>query len=303
MDDALGIIINELFTGEYSIGIGRKKVADFFPEYGYWDNILDRMMQTDTNKRFNNINEIKENLYCDKYDIQFLINDRRSQASHFHCDRFIKAFPDTDTNKIFTDKKQILKRLKNLLRFPLKLGNWDCVYWTHGTYDNIVSYFKIDEDNGIVYINDFECNITKMVPITSCCDYKSFVYIEVNPLKSVRHTEDEVNEIIQTHQYSSPVCEDIGYYDGRLLSPMEMENGIFYNENGDCVNIDKMKLFRYERFLAPWNFLLLSHQNSLVQTGKSDEVASILDDILIGKRTIAQLQEYVTHLPKPDFYR
>lgn len=299
---ALGLIINELFTGKYSLGLGRKKVADLFPEYGYWDNILDRMMQSDTNKRFNTIKDIKGKLYLDKYDIHFLINDRRSQAAHFHYDRFNKAFPDTDVKKIFTDKKQILGRLKMLLRYPLILGSWNCVYWTHGINHNYVKYFKIDELNGIAYINDYECNITKIIPVESCCDYKSFVYIEVSPLESLRHTETEVNAIILTHTYSSQVTEDIGYYDGRLLSSMEMGNGIFYNENGDCIKIDPMKLFRFERFLAPWNFLLLSQQNSLVQTGKSDEIASILDDILMGRKTIAQLQEYVDSLSKPDFY-
>jgi len=59
---SLGLILNELFTGEVPQGSGFKRVASVHTEYSYVDDLVDAMIQQDPQKRPQSIEEIKKEL-------------------------------------------------------------------------------------------------------------------------------------------------------------------------------------------------------------------------------------------------
>lgn len=59
---SLGLILNELFTGEVPQGSGFKRVGSVHAEYSYVDDLVDAMIQQDPQKRPQSIEEIKKEL-------------------------------------------------------------------------------------------------------------------------------------------------------------------------------------------------------------------------------------------------
>lgn len=59
---SLGLLLNELFTGEVPQGAGFKRVGSVHAEYAYVDDLVDSMIQQDPQKRFQSIEEIKKEL-------------------------------------------------------------------------------------------------------------------------------------------------------------------------------------------------------------------------------------------------
>lgn len=59
---SLGLILNEMFTGERPEGSGHKTIASVAPEYGYLDELVDLMRRQNSAERPNSIDEIKKTL-------------------------------------------------------------------------------------------------------------------------------------------------------------------------------------------------------------------------------------------------
>lgn len=59
---ALGLILNELFTGQLALGTNFKTISSVANGYPYLDILVDRMLQQDPTKRFQNVDEIKKEL-------------------------------------------------------------------------------------------------------------------------------------------------------------------------------------------------------------------------------------------------
>lgn len=59
---SLGLILNELFTGEVPQGSGYKRVGSVSAEHSYVDDLVDAMIQQDPQKRPQSIEEIKKEL-------------------------------------------------------------------------------------------------------------------------------------------------------------------------------------------------------------------------------------------------
>lgn len=59
---ALGLILNEMFTGEVPSGTGYKTIAKVIPDYEYLDNMVEEMIRQSTQERIKSIEEIKNKL-------------------------------------------------------------------------------------------------------------------------------------------------------------------------------------------------------------------------------------------------
>lgn len=59
---ALGLILNEIFTGEVIQGIGFKKIGDVCKEYGFIDNLIEKMVAQSPKDRFDSIDQVKNKL-------------------------------------------------------------------------------------------------------------------------------------------------------------------------------------------------------------------------------------------------
>jgi len=59
---ALGLILNELFTGEIVQGAGYKKIGDRYAQYGYLDGIVEAMIQQKPENRPQSVDAVKKEL-------------------------------------------------------------------------------------------------------------------------------------------------------------------------------------------------------------------------------------------------
>jgi serine/threonine protein kinase len=59
---ALGLILNEMFTGEILQGAGYKRISEVAPALAFLDDVVDAMVQQSPDKRPNSISEIKRTL-------------------------------------------------------------------------------------------------------------------------------------------------------------------------------------------------------------------------------------------------
>lgn len=59
---ALGLIINEIFTGQVIQGTGYKTIGEAFKGMSYFDPIIDKMINQDPDQRFASIDEIKQEI-------------------------------------------------------------------------------------------------------------------------------------------------------------------------------------------------------------------------------------------------
>ena len=56
---SLGLIINELFTGELALGKNHKSISEVSEKYAYLDEVIDKMLQQERGNRYQDIEEIK----------------------------------------------------------------------------------------------------------------------------------------------------------------------------------------------------------------------------------------------------
>lgn len=63
---AMGLLLNEIFTGEIPQGTGFKRIAESNPEYGYLDELVDDMINQNPANRPQDIRSIKESLIARK---------------------------------------------------------------------------------------------------------------------------------------------------------------------------------------------------------------------------------------------
>ena len=64
---ALGLILNEMFTGTVPQGTQFNKIGDVAPDFAYIDDLVDRMICQSPDKRINSIEKIKEELVAVSY--------------------------------------------------------------------------------------------------------------------------------------------------------------------------------------------------------------------------------------------
>lgn len=97
---ALGLIINEIFTGSIPQGTNYKLIRDCYPEYHFLDVIVETMIINETNKRCNDINEIIEKIRYQKQENNILLKD-------------ISHFANEEVKKIkVSHKRELIKQIK-----------------------------------------------------------------------------------------------------------------------------------------------------------------------------------------------
>jgi serine/threonine protein kinase len=59
---ALGLILNELFTGEVPHGSDPKTIGEVFPDYSYLDEVVHSLISQDPGRRYSSIDELKKDI-------------------------------------------------------------------------------------------------------------------------------------------------------------------------------------------------------------------------------------------------
>lgn len=295
---SLAIIIHELFVGAYTNGNREKKIGDIYPEYAYFDSIIDDALCENPAKRIKDAVEFDERLELAKYNINIIPHDFREVAIHFKCDRFDKAFADIEKQYIFEDKDTIFKRLKQLLRPPYRFSDrqfldgsinfFDVLWRARGTLTSPIEKVKFDKENKLIYIGGIECNIKRLIAFDSTMDYRAFVYLEIDGMPS--DSKKQCDE------------EQLSFINGKKLSNSEADKGFYIDENGDTVSIDRSKCETFIRRYKPWNFLILSAWHPFIKdTSKDYEIVDLMDKILSRQEEVDRLVELSNSLSKPNF--
>lgn len=71
---ALGLMLNELFTGDVPYGTSSKRIADFAPDYAFLDQLVDQMTAQTDSSRPNSIAEVKAHI--ERYRSEFITRQR-----------------------------------------------------------------------------------------------------------------------------------------------------------------------------------------------------------------------------------
>ncbi len=76
---SLGLILNEMFTHEVPQGAGYRTIGDVAPDFAYLDPIVERMIQSSPERRYQSIDEIKRDLIGHK--IAYVAQQRLDEAT------------------------------------------------------------------------------------------------------------------------------------------------------------------------------------------------------------------------------
>jgi serine/threonine protein kinase len=86
---ALGLMLNELFTGDVPQGTGYNQIANVQPEFAYLDGVVDAMIRHRSQERLGSVDAVK----------QRLIGERASYISRQKLDQLTKTVvPDTEVD-------------------------------------------------------------------------------------------------------------------------------------------------------------------------------------------------------------
>lgn len=102
---ALGLILNELFTGEVPHGIGGTRIVDRSPNYAYLDEIVTKMRQQNPSDRFQSIAIVKKELIArgnQFVEQQKLDNLRKTVVKDSQVTDSLVTDPPVLTNVVFT---------------------------------------------------------------------------------------------------------------------------------------------------------------------------------------------------------
>lgn len=215
----------------------------------------------------------------------------------FFSYRVGKAFPGIRGIKEFTDPKECVDRLEILLRSPIcinKQGMTDPIWWFRGGSNLFIKDFT--RISSTKFLMDFdEIEVKRIIVYVSSYYFKSFVYVEACPEKSVYGNVDEFfleEEIKSRGEYH----EEYAVYEGNVISRGEYDDGAAVI-NGKIIDItDKAEL--RVRYLTPYNFIICAKWNPLNNHEYDVTMVNILNGILTGLRGIDELVEMVEKAPR-----
>ncbi|MBP3504249.1 MAG: protein kinase [Bacilli bacterium] len=175
---ALGLIINEIFTGDIPQGKDYKKIKDCYPEYYYLDEIVAIMIQSDIEKREKNIENIIKLIKSEKRMAKDLVTE-------------ISDFAKSEINKLdVKNKSKLIKQVEqDLLKGYLYQINEIKEKNVNPNYHCNVSY-SLDR----LFIDSI-----KLVDIYLLCEkkfnYESNIYEKDNFYDQLNYKEQEHLEL------------------------------------------------------------------------------------------------------------
>jgi len=281
---SLGLVIHELLTSQYPLGVERTRVASLDSSLENWDEAIECATQEIPAKRPQTLADFLS-IIAKIRPFYREPNNPRNCCVHFSIDRFLMAFPDARKCPVHSDWKQVSSRMKNLLRAPLA---HDVVWWTNGFHNNQIYEVSFDDATHIMYMSGMECKIKKVMPFNfPYSDWLDSVYVETEAMPA---TEER-----------SPTSCRVCRYDNRELTGSEVDAGCFYDENGVFHEIDRKRLLNVIRNTVPYNFIITSKWSPLNAHGIENALEEIMKGMLDGTKSPDDFRAFASRLQKPDF--
>lgn len=147
---AIGQVLQWYVTGKTHRGTGRVRITSVFPELDIYDNIIEKCLAQDPNRRFQNVDEIEEYIRRTKKKDIF-------QYLYLFHDTCVSSFPRNDSGILHCNDKNKIDRL--LFNFKSKESEFDNqLWWVDG--DGSYTFKLAPKGIGTWKFSDREYNIT-----------------------------------------------------------------------------------------------------------------------------------------------
>jgi hypothetical protein len=229
--------------------------------------------------------------------------DVADSSDIFHA-RLSDAFPGLRGVEKF-DRKEAIDRLEVLLREPLfiELQNGaqkNPFWWLRGMSNLHIHKFERLEDNRIL-LDIKELCVDFIVAVREFANEKrNFVYLQAKPEKETglyKYDEDWLQEYLNDRLEKNDgyfFYEEYAVWNGRLITRAE------YDDDSAIIDGKLTKTSGAElriRYLTPYNIVICGQDHVLNNSRIDEDVTKVLDDILLGNRSVKDLVAFIGGLP------
>lgn len=291
---ALGLMLNEIFTGEVPQGSSYRKIGEAAPEHAYLDGVAEQMIRQQPGERPESVAEVRKLLR----DSNPATRSRRAESSTvLFSRRFGEAFPGVRGTRLFNEPLEAIERLEILLRQPLIVGNQTAIWWWRNG-DMHIESVTVPEP-GMILMDGHELIVDRVAAVNARSYYQQFVYLEgraaePSGLNDYSHVSVEVN----TFGFAR---EEFGIYRGHAITRAEYDDGSAVID-GKPVRFEESPELRV-RYLTPWNILIAPVDSPINNTSFDGTRDDLMNRILRRECDLEELVEAVLRLPKRDIRR
>jgi serine/threonine protein kinase len=289
---ALGLILNEMFTGEVPHGTAYRKIVSVNSEYGYLDSLVDRLIRQRPEERPQTAAEVHRLLYEPP-----VRSDTRESSTVFFSKRFAKAFPGMRGIEEFSDPRQMRARLEMLLKAPLVFGHSGPIWWWRKGEMLIKKALFLDDST--LLINEEELLPDRLVAVNAGSYYQKFVYLQTRPSTPTGlYDPAGIDTAVMIAGFAR---EEFALYRGHLVSREEYDDGAAVID-GLPVTFEERPELRV-RYLTPYNLLIAANDSPINSLDFDETRDAIMDRMLRGEADLEELVDEVLKLPKDPVRR
>lgn len=225
--------------------------------------------------------------------------------------RLRDAFPGLRGTEKFQGEDAI-NRLEILLRNPLSVdsprgGHNVPFWWFRGSANMFIEgFWRVGPER--ILLDVYEMHIDHIVVIREfAAEEKNFVYVQVLPDEptglykySLGWLERYLQEQLERN-YGYYVTEEYAVWQDKLIKREEYDDGAAIVNGKPTQTRDANLRVRY---LSPYNFVIGGQDHVLNSPGDIDSQATrLLNEILLGSKTIDDFVSFVTSLPKISLFK
>ena len=227
---------------------------------------------------------------------------KQENSTVFFSTRFAHTFPGVRGIAWYKNKDAVL-RLKQLFEPPIvfayKGGKQIPIWWWRDGNMHISAFKMIDKKT--VLMDYMELRIAKIAAVQYTEYYRSFVYIECNPMEEsgvYLWDKQKIGHYVSEYGYA---WEEYGLYNGKYkIKRTEYDDGAAVIK-GKLVRLNGKAEIR-TRYITPYNIVIAPHGSPINNNDFDSTLVSIMNGILKNTSNINVLASEVQKLPKRATY-
>ena len=195
--------------------------------------------------------------------------------------------------------KEAVERLQILLE-PSHVGLADSIWWLRGDSNMYISNFeKLDDTHVLLDVNQLFVDF--IVAVRKFSDRKNFVYLQARaeqPTGLYKYEDGWIQNYLDKRLEENSgyfFYEEYGEWNGRLITRAEYDDGAAMI-NGKPTRTSGASL--RVRYLTAYNVVICGRDHVLNNSEIDFDFMRLLDEILLGQKTVDDLVEFVFKLPK-----
>lgn len=287
---ALGLMLNEMLTGEVPQGTAYREIAQRHPTHAHLDEVVAEMIRQNPDDRPSSIDSVRHRL--NPSTSKHIASETFTSSTAFFSNRFSKAFPGVRGIQVIDNFANSAGRLEILLQQPLQMeGRAPICWWRSG--DMSIKHMRILSDDTIL-LDEQELVVQRVAAVNAGSYYQKFVYVEVREgtpsgLYDYSYIPDSVEE-------TGFAREEFAIYDGHTISRAEYDDGaaIIGGMPTQFESAPELRL----RYLTPYNFLIAPVGSPINNNNFDGTRDQLMNQLLRGDSQLEDLVDSVMALPK-----